>query len=347
MNRSELNSMTRAKLIDFGRKKKIEVTTSMTKAELVTAVAKGLKQLEKKKTPSPKPKAVSKKGSKKAAVQKKTTKKKTAAKKKSTIKTKVKSGARTAAKKKKSAVKKVLPSASRAHKKTSKKHHAALATHRKPAAGKTKSPSSQWVHSQNVEEDLAAKFILGQPEIHDEAEHEVRVDLPAGYGDHRLVLMPRDPYWAHCYWELQTPEVEASRRQLNRGWDELRWVLRAHVRSAKLERYFDTDIDISANNGYLHLAAPGATCRVQLGLLDRDGYFAVVVESNTITLPADAPSDNLDEHWMLTDEELRHHYVGVAGSESDTARDRSSASWVSGEHHVSGSVHLQTAPRKK
>jgi len=159
MNRSELNSMTRAKLIDFGRKKKIEVTTSMTKAELVTAVAKGLKQLEKKKTPSPKPKAVSKKGSKKAAVQKKTTKKKTAAKKKSTIKTKVKSGARTAAKKKKSAVKKVLPSASRAHKKTSKKHHAALATHRKPAAGKTKSPSSQWVHSQNVEEDLAAKFI--------------------------------------------------------------------------------------------------------------------------------------------------------------------------------------------
>lgn len=158
--------------------------------------------------------------------------------------------------------------------------------------------------------------------------------------------MPRDPYWAYCYWELQTAQVEASRTQLNRGWDQLRWVLRAHIRTAKTERYFDTEVDVSKNNWYLHLAAPGATCHVQLGLLDREGYFAVVVESNTITLPADAPSDNLDERWMLTDEELRHHYAG-AGPGSDAERDRTSDAWASGEHHVGGSGHLKSAPRKK
>lgn len=345
MNRSELNALTRAKLIEFGRKKKIAVTTSMSKAELVTAVVKGMKQLEKKKSVSPKSKTVSKKVTKKASAKKKTTKKKAAVKKKPTVKpkskVKTKAGLRTAAKKKKSAVKVVLPSASRANKKTSKKNHAALAVNRKVSAA-----SSQWVHSQNVEEDLAAKFILGQPEISDEAGHEIPVDLPAGYGDHVLALMPRDPYWAYCYWELQTPEVEASRSQLNRGWDELRWVLRAHVRTDKVERYFDTDIDVLKSNEYLHLAAPGATCRVQLGLLDREGYFAVVVESNSITLPADAPSENLDEQWMLTDEELRHHYAGT-GAGSNPAREGSRAAGVSGEHHVRGSVHLQSAPRKK
>src|SRR4051794_14778925 len=27
-------------------------------------------------------------------------------------------------------------------------------------------------------------------------------DLPAGYGKDRIVVMVRDPYWLHCYWEL-------------------------------------------------------------------------------------------------------------------------------------------------
>ncbi len=338
--------MTRTKLLEFGRKKKIAVTTSMSKAELVSAVAKGLKSSVKGKKESSTSKKVSNKVSKKSPVQKKTTKKKTktqsATKKKSTATTKAK---KSAVKKKKAAIKKVVPSASRAHKKKPKKQHAALATNRTPQSGKNKSAASQWVHSQNVEEDLAAKFILGQPEIHDEAEHEQRVDLPAGYGDHILALMPRDPYWAYCYWELQTPEVEASRSQLNRGWDELRWVLRSHVRTATGERYFDTDIDVSKNNWYLHLASPGATCRVQLGLLDREGYFAPVVESNSITLPVDAPSGNLDEQWMLTPEELRHHYAGVGPGATRAGRGESGDAGSSGEHPA-GSRPWRSSPRK-
>ena len=31
---------------------------------------------------------------------------------------------------------------------------------------------------------------------------KVPKDLPRGYGRDRIVVMVRDPYWLHCYWEL-------------------------------------------------------------------------------------------------------------------------------------------------
>lgn len=38
-------------------------------------------------------------------------------------------------------------------------------------------------------------------------------DLPAGYGESRIVLMPRDPQWAYAYWDIPSEHKEELRRQ--------------------------------------------------------------------------------------------------------------------------------------
>ena len=40
---------------------------------------------------------------------------------------------------------------------------------------------------------------------------KVPKDLPAGYGKDRIVVMVRDPYWLHAYWELTRQAVAAGR----------------------------------------------------------------------------------------------------------------------------------------
>ena len=55
------------------------------------------------------------------------------------------------------------------------------------------------------EEVEAAKFELGQEDrLGGELSSvdEGLADLPAGYGESRIVLMPRDPQWAYTYWDI-------------------------------------------------------------------------------------------------------------------------------------------------
>jgi len=51
----------------------------------------------------------------------------------------------------------------------------------------------------------AAKFELGQEDRSGGSLHDVDqdlADLPAGYGESCIVLMPRDPQWAYTYWDI-------------------------------------------------------------------------------------------------------------------------------------------------
>lgn len=43
-------------------------------------------------------------------------------------------------------------------------------------------------------------------------------DLPSGYGESRIVLMPRDPQWAYAYWDIPAEHKDDLRRQGGQGW---------------------------------------------------------------------------------------------------------------------------------
>src|SRR5579875_1578355 len=51
-------------------------------------------------------------------------------------------------------------------------------------------------------------------------------DLPAGYGKDRIVLMVRDPYWLHCYWELTHQAIARAEAALGQEWHTAKPILR-------------------------------------------------------------------------------------------------------------------------
>src|SRR5437773_11132186 len=50
--------------------------------------------------------------------------------------------------------------------------------------------------------------------------------LPSGYGKDRIVVMVRDPYWLHCYWELTRQGIARAEAALGQDWHGARPILR-------------------------------------------------------------------------------------------------------------------------
>lgn len=116
-------------------------------------------------------------------------------------------------------------------------------------------------------------------------------EFPAGYGDNRIVLMVRDPYWIYAYWEI------------NSGW-------RTKIGSAKLFlrvyntenwQYHDSEIAAGAINWYSRVPSPNKTYCVDIGFFNGEGVFVTVARSNFVTTPPDRMSDVIDEQWLMPD----------------------------------------------
>jgi len=270
--------------------------------------------VKKTKTPAAKKKIAAKKktASPKTAG---ATERKKAAKKKAAPR---KAAAKTAAKRK--TTKKTV-----AEKKTAPRKAAAGATAKKKAARKTTAgkrgkagrlkspaPSAAELHPPFELEDMAqeAKFLIGKPEQRDESWLEAAPELPEAYGEDCLVLLPRDPYWAHVYWELTDATV-------NRGYEALQGegafgqpVLRVRPVGQKA---YDIEIDFRSRRYNLKLGRPGAVFQIEIGLLGPGRRFVSLALSNSVTMPVDGPSDLVDEEWMTTDEEFENFYRLSAG----------------------------------
>ncbi|NIQ03298.1 MAG: DUF4912 domain-containing protein, partial [Nitrospinaceae bacterium] len=164
-------------------------------------------------------------------------------------------------------------------------------------------------------EDMAreAKFIVGGPGLGDEARTEGAPELPRGYGDNTLVLMPRDPYWAYVYWEIQPSKLEQGLESLNRRRQEVRPVLRLHSVPEVMGRPFDVDVDLDTGYHYMQLSPPGSTFYAELGLRDPEGRFLVLLHSNEATMPLDGPSEVADEEWMTSETEFQEMYALSGG----------------------------------
>lgn len=73
------------------------------------------------------------------------------------------------------------------------------------------------VNSQEEETQVeAAKFEVGQDdpiELDLASVDEDLGDLPGGYGQSRIVLLPRDPQWAYAYWDIPNDHKQYLRNQ--------------------------------------------------------------------------------------------------------------------------------------
>ena len=330
MKIENIPSMTRLQLLDLAARKKIPVKQSLLKKELVGAVRRGLRKIERekaKKSAGSKTKKTSASKKTRGPIKKASAKKSAKAKTKNfgalgrtstaPVKTKI-AGTRSKTK--------ILKKTAR--KKAHVKRRAALKVVKSKSTVPPKITALPTPPPEKIGEDHAAKFILGAREIHDEAQAEKPPEPAHEYGDHHLVFLPRDPYWAYMYWELQADRIDQALASL--GYPHpVNWVLRvyspADTRHQAGTDYFDTPIDVDARKGYLHLAPPGGSFIAELGIVAPSGNFARVVVSNAISLPRDRPSDALDEKWALSPEEISFHYAESYGEASKSLKSNASS----------------------
>jgi hypothetical protein len=133
-------------------------------------------------------------------------------------------------------------------------------------------------------------------------------DLPSGYGESRIVLMPRDPQWTYAYWDIPNEHKEELRRQ-----GGMRLAL----------RFYDvTDIDLNyqsphslqqyecdelAREWFLPIPVSDRDYVVEIGYVCGDGRWLLLARSAPVHVPPVYPSDWIEDHFMTVtwDQDLR------------------------------------------
>lgn len=118
----------------------------------------------------------------------------------------------------------------------------------------------------------------------------------------RLVLMVRDAYWLHAYWEVSRHSVVRAKAAMAERWHTCKPVLRLfHVASSAANSGERVARDIAIHGGvknwYIDVSDPPESYRVELGYLATDGHFYSIARSNTVKTPRPGSSDAIDENW--------------------------------------------------
>jgi hypothetical protein len=178
--------------------------------------------------------------------------------------------------------------------------------------------------STTAEEEVErAKYETGVPTR--DLSAKIPRDLPAGYGKDRVVVMVRDPYWLHCYWELTRNAIQRAEAALGQEWHTSRPILRlldvsTRDNATNTEQILrDIDIHGGCNNWYIDVSSPPRSFRVDIGYLSRTGRFFVLARSNVVSTPRAGVSDVIDENWADIDPRKADRIYAMSGGFDPTA----------------------------
>ncbi|MBX7165678.1 MAG: DUF4912 domain-containing protein [Pirellulales bacterium] len=133
--------------------------------------------------------------------------------------------------------------------------------------------------------------------------HNTPPNRPGGYTRDRLVVMVRDPYWLHAYWELTRQSVERAQAAMAGEWHTCRPVLRLlRVHGTSTTSSSETvvrniEIHGGVNNWYVDVHDPPKNFRLEIGYLAAGGRFYCLARSNMVSTPRAGASDAIDENW--------------------------------------------------
>ncbi len=144
-------------------------------------------------------------------------------------------------------------------------------------------------------------------------------DLPTGYGKDRIVLMVRDPYWLHTYWELTRHAIQRAEAALAQEWYGSKPILRLlDVTTNDITATTETivrDIEIhgGCNSWYIDVNNPPRSFRIDIGYLSKSGRFYVLARSNVVNTPRAGMSDAIDENWADFDTKKADRIYAMSG----------------------------------
>ncbi|MGI0491047.1 DUF4912 domain-containing protein [Alkalinema pantanalense CENA528] len=128
---------------------------------------------------------------------------------------------------------------------------------------------------------------------------EALSDLPGGYGESRIVLLPRDPQWAYAYWDIPNEHKDELRRE---GGQQL-----------ALRLYDVTDINVNyqaphslqeyscdelSREWYLPVPVSDRDYVVEIGYRAWDGRWLSLARSAAVRIPPVYPSDWIEDHFL-------------------------------------------------
>jgi hypothetical protein len=140
----------------------------------------------------------------------------------------------------------------------------------------------------------------------------------------RLVVMVRDPYWLHAYWELTPRSIKRAEVALGRHWHGARPILRVSeitrdgIATASRTVVRDIEIHGGVNNWYVDVQDPPKRYQMEVGYLDTNGKFLSLARSNIVNtcLPKDARP--IDGNWAGVAEDFDRIYALSGGYAADS-----------------------------
>ena len=119
----------------------------------------------------------------------------------------------------------------------------------------------------------------------------------------RIIVLARDPYWLHAYWELSRTTLARAQAALGQEWHSAQPILRvmdvtSDDTTTSTERQVrDIPIHGGVNNWYIDVLEPPRAFRIDIGYLSRRSKFYVLARSNIVSTPKAGATDALDENW--------------------------------------------------
>lgn len=140
----------------------------------------------------------------------------------------------------------------------------------------------------------------------------------------RLVVMVRDPYWLHAYWELPQRSVDRARAALSQHWHNAQPVLRLFQVTEDNSACHVRDIAIhgGVNHWYVDVQEPPSNFRMEIGYLAAGNSFYCLARSNTVSTPPAGSSDAVDKNWADVAEHANRIFAMSGGySPHGTSRE--------------------------
>jgi hypothetical protein len=151
--------------------------------------------------------------------------------------------------------------------------------------------------------------------------------LAGGFTKDRIVVVVRDPYWLHAYWELTHQSIQRAEAALGQDWHGARPILRINDVSSQDTTSTaegvvrDVEIHGGCNNWYIDVPQPPKSYRVDVGYISKRGQFYVLARSNVVTTPKAGQSDTLDENWSDVDSKQADRLYAMSSGFDPSAGD--------------------------
>jgi hypothetical protein len=156
----------------------------------------------------------------------------------------------------------------------------------------------------------ASKFELGQDDRVGgplSSVDEGLGELPGGYGESRIVLLPRDPQWAYAYWDIPNEHKEELRRQggqmLALRLCDVTDINLSYQSPHNVQEYLCDEL---AREWYLPIPVSDRDYVTEIGYRCADGRWLVLARSAPVRIPPVYPSDWVEDIFVTVnwDEDL-------------------------------------------